>query len=1226
MTTRQSADSEPPVSTRAEAASGENTSVEATTSYGMVAAGFMAKIGSGLLIESDKLSSDGVDLESIRQPLPGLKLKRASYSERSRELSLTGALDIPSMSDAEFEIKANRQGQIRVRGRVEREIEVAALGNPTIRLSFTEDGNMNGSVTIEGADITPNLPNLTATGSGQLDLIGGKLSGSGSATLVYEDLGNGTINFNFGENGVFTGDGSLKISPPFAEEINVDVSVDNEQNFAAQTSISTGDLSTVIPGLTFSAGTINLGYLNGTPTGSFDSFTADFNGLATVTISSASISDEGKFSGSGSLDLNVPMLSEASGELSIVNGNPSGSLTIGAEQFPDGLPIDSGRITASIGETGQIGLAGSLNVNLGPGGTGHLEASYTEAGEFSIGAAVDLTVPGLGVANVALSYANGDVTGEATLPINEGVIPGLGGDVTVRFEDGRWSGETALSFEADNGKLSGTILVTVAQNEENDLELGGSGSLTAQLMPGLEGTLEATILPEGGMDVSGAIEVTEPVELFPEERLDKELFKHSQNIPLWAILVAVIRIRAGVRAGIGPGVFRNIKVEGSYTIGQDEAEPSFSISGELFIPAFVEGYVAFGAGLGLDVLLGSLTGGIEGVATAGIYGAISVIPTLSYANGDWTIDGVATMAAGARLKLGLNAWAEIEALWVTVWSKEWALAEYTMPIGPDLGMQATMSYTFGQPQAPEITMNTGDIDTDSLIQDAMPKDGPAPSGARDALQNHAEWKGQLQEQREAAVPPEMQAQANQTEAPPQAPGQPSGNPVGASTGGAQATGEGANVDPGANPSVANADARSQAVDDAAKTDTSVQGAVPESEVLDSQSPRYAGPITLAMLDDPPATTPRTADQQREDLNAALEALKLASRESSDSDALDNYFSRIKSRFALASLGYEGDFTKGFKVVGRINPLIELAPNEAIRGTGIPSDQSNKHISKIVYTPGQLGSSGHRVGAKMEATVLGPDHPQGGPPKSQGWMTDEMPMAGKGVSANVGYVRGHLLNDNLGGVGEEQNLFPITTAANSAHERSIESYVKRWVNDERFWVRYSVEIKSVSEKPYGNKKSVDATIEANACVLDTELEPVSTLSRSVQIVSKFEGEPIAVDHMDETEEIDAIKAHRQAHGREIDHDLEVQLSSRHRSHAPLTFERSRRDFLNAKITSLGQDIVKSKIRGIRGIGEARINTLLLALSQDADQPALSGNHIRNFRALMNNWAAIRASLE
>jgi len=46
-----------------------------------------------------------------------------------------------------------------------------------------------------------------------------------------------------------------------------------------------------------------------------------------------------------------------------------------------------------------------------------------------------------------------------------------------------------------------------------------------------------------------------------------------------------------------------------------------------------------------------------------------------------------------------------------------------------------------------LDFKTSDIDAKRLIQDAMPKEGPKGSGAREALQNRAEWKGKLKELR-----------------------------------------------------------------------------------------------------------------------------------------------------------------------------------------------------------------------------------------------------------------------------------------------------------------------------------------------------------------------------------------------------------------------------------------------------------------------------------------------
>ena len=186
------------------------------------------------------------------------------------------------------------------------------------------------------------------------------------------------------------------------------------------------------------------------------------------------------------------------------------------------------------------------------------------------------------------------------------------------------------------------------------------------------------------------------------------------------------------------------------------------------MPAFVEGYVSFGAGLGVDVVLGSLTGGLEGVATAGLYGAISVVPELSYENGDWIFEGTASMAAGARLKLALNAWAEIEALWVTIWERTWELASHTMNVGPDLTLSAKLLMNLSNPSVPEITYDSSEVDSASMISSAMPKDGPPAAGAREALKNKAEWKGKSRPGPEKdSVPGELTNKANAGKAAPQ---------------------------------------------------------------------------------------------------------------------------------------------------------------------------------------------------------------------------------------------------------------------------------------------------------------------------------------------------------------------------------------------------------------------------------------------------------------------------
>lgn len=1195
--------------------------------------GFAAELGSGLRLSAEQLASGEIDLGQLPQPMPGLRLRTARFNSRQRHLDITADMRVPHLAEGDFTVRINRNGDITIRGGARRRLQLPALGSPEFRLSITDEGQLAGSVSVNGADLLAGRRprGFSATGSGTLNINAGKVSGDGSATLTYADLGTGTVNFNFTDTGDLSADGSFALTPPFMNEISGEIGVDQAQNITATINLAVGEIGTTVPGLTLAGGNLNVTYENGAPEATLSNFNASYAGFGEVTITTATLDRDKKFSGTGSFGLTLQGLAEVNGDLRLAGGNVTGRVTLSADDLPEGLPVTAGAITATLGDDNALGFRGDLAVNLGPAGSGNLTASYNDAGEFSLGADFDLAIPGLTTASVRVDYTNGDLAGEVQVPIDTELLPGLAGTVTVRYGEGRWSGETEMQYSADNGKLSGSLRITVTQSEEGALQLGGGGSVTAQLMPRLSGTLTAEILSEGGVDISGAIEVTEPLELFPEQRLDRELFRHSQNIPLWAILVAVIRVRAGVRAGIGPGVFRNIRVEGSYTIGQDDADPSLSISGEMFIPAFVEGYVAFGAGLGLDVVLGSLTGGIEGVATAGLYGAISVVPELSYENGDWGIEGVATMAAGARLKLGLNAWAEIEALWVTVWEREWELASHTMPIGPDLGLQARMSYKFGQPTPPEIEMNTSDIDTDSLIQDAMPKDGPAPSGAREALQNRAEWQGALREQRAAAVPPEQAAQAQHDETPPQPAQQ-------RRSGGGAPPGDPGQTEP-ADAQAATPEVQDQAAADAAGTDTSALGAVPEDQVPNATDPRYPNPVTLDTLNEPPAIVPRTKDQESEDVNAAKRVLELASAQAGDSDSLDNYFPAIKRRFRLANLGYTGDFQRGFKIHGGVNPSFDFKPNEPLSGTGLPEEMHGKDLTKVVWKTATLGGS--QVGMKMTADPLGPDHPAGSEPArgAQQTLMDKLPTdPGQHKGRENRYIRGHLLNHWVGGPGTPRNMFPITGEANAQHHSSMEKSVKNWINDHRFWVRYKVTVEDVGELTETGTKmlrgnpvkmyAIDAKMVTEASVLDTELDPIPNLTRRATIHSKYQEVADVTDRM--SEDAAALEAHE---ARPEDLAREVELPDSHRTTPvlPAPIEVALRSALAGSSRESPRDEVSSKLKQVKGFAERSATVIWKAYDQVKDKgddqtvtgftPAEKGTLTR----IINAWKDLGAKL-
>ncbi|HEX8308491.1 MAG TPA: hypothetical protein VF645_08745 [Allosphingosinicella sp.] len=1081
--------------------------------FGLLANGdFVVNLGPppGLTIPKALLEAKKIDLKDRGRVLPGLAFDDAKFvrGDPDKMLRISGHFEIPQVEPGGFQVDVSREGKASLSAKAK--TTLPALGNPELSVSIDESRNLAAKVTITAADLTPASlgKRLKVIGGGEVNLVAGKLWGNVEAALEYPSLGKGDFKLAFSEAGKLSGSGHIELTAPFLAGVKADLAVDERGALTGAVEVPAAQIVPPAAGLKIESGIVKLAYKDGTPSGALEALMLSYPGLGSAAVT-ASIAN-GRIEGDGAFNLALSGFADVAGTWAFVDGNLSGGVKINSKDFPEGLPVKAGSIEAKLGPTGAVSFSGAVAVTLGPAGSGELRAAYNEAGQLSIGATVNLTVPGLQGAAFTINYVEGKLEGSGEVPIDPTLLPGISGNLSVEYRQGLWAGETELSYVADNGKLSGTVRIRVAQTEEGALQVTGGGDVTAQIAPRISGTLHAEILPEGGVDVSGKISVTEPVELFPEFRTDKELFRYSQNIPLWAILVAVIRVRAGVRAGVGPGVFRNITVEGSYTVGK-EGEPSFSISGEMFIPAFAEAYVAFGAGLGLDVVLGSLTGGIEGVASAGVYGAVSVIPVLSYANGDYMIDGTATLAAGARFKVGLNAWAEIEACWVTVWEESWKLGEWMWNIGPDLGLQAKMSYNFSNPAPPTIELNTTDIDTESLIKAAMPEDGPAPSGAKEALQNKADWKGQLKAPgpEAGAVPPELAQQAGAgtpaPPAPPKPPGKPkppglvapAAAPTVASPGeAAAAPNKGAappGTTPGASPdAAANAagpapgrPASPNSADAASIRDAATKPATPESPLPPGQAPptteaRFPQALSMATLDEPPVPMPRTPEQQQQDVCKAAEMVGLVEADIEDTSQLESYFPRIKRRFQLSAIHLDAQGT-GACVTCEINPTAVNPIVELLRGDSLAQPESLALKTAIDYTSSKL--AGDDVGVVMEAKLLGPDHPAGSGPSGQAGLMSK--LGSRTGSETENYFRGHLLNDNIGGPGKPYNLFPITQQANRQHEQYVEHHIKKWVNQDRYWCYYKVVI--ANEKDNFNDTSatahwVSADIVTTAAVL------------------------------------------------------------------------------------------------------------------------------------------------
>ena len=101
---------------------------------------------------------------------------------------------------------------------------------------------------------------------------------------------------------------------------------------------------------------------------------------------------------------------------------------------------------------------------------------------------------------------------------------------------------------------------------------------------------------------------------------------------------------------------------------------------------------------------------------------------------------------------------------------------------------------------------------------------------------------------------------------------------------------------------------------------------------------------------------------------------------------------------------------------------------------------------------------------MHAFPLSQDHPKGSDTSAAGSvqksLMEKLPTGNAIKKKEEKYVKGHLLNANLGGPAQEANLFPITDRANSQHFNNVETFIRSAV-DEGYVYEYRLEVKDIS---------------------------------------------------------------------------------------------------------------------------------------------------------------------
>ena len=742
-----------------------------------------------LVGEYVKVTDDAfrVDVAKLGIALPGLSLSELVLTRGADGLpkggALKGTISAPFVTGS-ARLSVDADGNLS--GGVEdARFNVEVFGRPRVSFSY-QDRRWRGGVTLEGRAIKLPIPNVEVDqGTATVTFDGDQLSGSLTARFHHAALGEGDVAVTMTPAGV-TGSGGFRLKVPLLEGSSGTFSyADNK--LSAQLALAAEQVKVPIPGFSLTGVNGNIALAEGHVNGNFG-LTAAYPGIASLTLADVRVGDRGFGGGAGTIDITAPALQGSKGTFRLdAQGRPTGALTIAANQIP--IPaLRSGSIAVTLRPDGGVDVAGTGRVEIGPVGGGDFTASYAN-GVLSLGADVNLKVPGLQPVTGRFDYRDGQLQGEIATGVTVGP---LSGQVTLRYRDQLFSGEGRLDYAL--GRFNGWVLIKV----DGAGAISGEGEATFKLADWLTGTIGLVVHPDLNVDARGEL-VVPAIELFKAYEFEKSFFNFEQEFPLWGItipvvgsigLIAEIHASAGFRANLGPGTFSNIKAVGEISTRPD-SEPAFTISGDLVIPAGAEVILTIGGGIGLSVLVAKISGGIDLSGIAGVYGAITLTPTFAYQNGQYMLRGEALLQAAAQLKARINAYARVVAGigWLSgeVWRKDWNLAEWRFDTGWHMGVKAGIEQVLGQPFEPKLSFDEVEVDPEKLIKQAVPKSGePIPAPPAPPAPAAQFISPDAQPPAAAAPPPSSTPAAAEPATPPAqpaVPGEPAGGPAAAQAGG-----------------------------------------------------------------------------------------------------------------------------------------------------------------------------------------------------------------------------------------------------------------------------------------------------------------------------------------------------------------------------------------------------------------------------------------------------------
>lgn len=381
---------------------------------------------------------------------------------------------------------------------------------------------------------------------------------------------------------------------------------------------------------------------------------------------------------------------------------------------------------------------------------GTLSAKYAKEKGFEFAGSLVLAddIPGIkgGSMNATISQKAGGggyaLKGSGTLIPK---IPGVNTTIKADYDDGAFSAEGTVAYE--KGMLKGSITLGVTNRPVGEggkpageptkkLTAFGGGTVTIRIAPWLQGTIGIKLLPNGEVEVSGTVGLPSAIDLFPEKKLDKNIFSINLDIPIVGVAVAGQRIGIfatiggglDLSAGIGPGQLRDASLGVTYNPAHEEdtkvsGKASFVIPMNAGLRLFVRG--ALGAGIPIV----SATAGLEIGGQLGLAGEARADVSV-----DWSpAKGLSMEAMGSimvepKFKFDITGFVKVEAdlllTTIELYSKRWQLAAFEYGSGLKFGVKFPIKYQEGKSfdiSFSDVEFVYPKIDTDALLKDLIKK-------------------------------------------------------------------------------------------------------------------------------------------------------------------------------------------------------------------------------------------------------------------------------------------------------------------------------------------------------------------------------------------------------------------------------------------------------------------------------------------------------------------------